>query len=83
MLSRFCAVLLFFIVVFNTSAHEPVVVKPGEGRVVEVPFHDSKLLLSQAHSEAGVSVYEFVVAPKSGGAPPHVHTHEAEYVYRW
>lgn len=63
------------------SAHEPVVVAPGEGRSVPVPFHETTLLLSETGSEAGVSIYEFVVAPKSGGAPPHRHANEDEYAY--
>ncbi len=62
-------------------AHEPVVVAPGEGRLVDVPFHESRLLLSESSSEGGVSIYEFVVEPHSGGAPPHTHTHEDEYAY--
>ena len=64
-----------------TSAHEPVVVPPGEGRPVPVPFHETTLLLSETGSPAGVSIYEFVVSPRSGGAPPHRHTHEDEYAY--
>jgi len=62
-------------------AHEPVVVPPGEGLPVPVPFHETTLLLSEAGSEAGVSIYEFVVPPRTGGAPPHRHTHEDEYAY--
>ncbi|MDZ7825370.1 MAG: cupin domain-containing protein [Gammaproteobacteria bacterium] len=54
---------------------------PGEGRPVGVPFHETTLLLSEADSPSEVSVYEFVVPPKSGGAPPHVHRNEDEYVY--
>lgn len=63
------------------AAHEPVVVAPGEGRAVPVPFHETTLLLSEDASEGAVSVYEFVVPARSGGAPPHQHTHEDEYAY--
>ena len=63
------------------AVHEPVVVQPGEGRSVPVPFHETILLLSEDGSEAGVSIYEFVVAPESGGAPPHRHSYEDEYAY--
>lgn len=63
------------------SAHEPVVVLLGEGQPVPVPFHETTLLVSETDTPAGVSIYEFVVSPKSGGAPPHRHTHEDEYAY--
>lgn len=63
------------------GAHDPVVVPPGEGRNVPVPFHETTLLLSEAGSDAGVSIYEFVIPPESGGAPPHRHSHEDEYAY--
>lgn len=65
----------------DASAHEPVVVPPGEGRPVAVPFHETTLLLSGTRSEAGLSIYEFIVAPRTGGAPPHRHTQEDEYAY--
>ncbi|MEQ8861683.1 MAG: cupin domain-containing protein [Pseudomonadales bacterium] len=65
----------------SASAHEPVVVPAGEGRSVAVPFHETRLLLSETGSEGGASIYEFVVPPRSGGAPPHEHTHEDEYAY--
>ncbi len=61
------------------AAHEPVVVLPEDGRHVPVPLHETTPLLSEADSPAGVSVYELVDEPMSGGAPPHQHTHEDEY----
>ena len=64
-----------------THAHPPTVVASGAGRPVPVPFHETTLLLSERKTEGGVSIYEFVVAPESGGAPPHRHSNEDEYVY--
>ncbi|MEE4349840.1 MAG: cupin domain-containing protein [Pacificimonas sp.] len=63
------------------NAHEPRVVAPGEGRTVEVPFHGTRLLLSDQMSEGSVSIYEFDLGPGTAGAPPHKHTHEDEYAY--
>ena len=74
-------VLILSLAASAAAAHEPVVVLPGDGQRVPVPFHETTLLLSEADSPAGVSVYEFVVEPMSGGAPPHQHTHEDEYAY--
>jgi quercetin dioxygenase-like cupin family protein len=81
MLFRFSVILLTSVFVVNAVAHSPQITEAGAGRIVEVPFHETRLLLSQDQSEAGVSIYEFVIPPKSGGAPPHVHTHEDEYAY--
>lgn len=75
-----CSMLLIFAAA-SAGAHEPVIVGPGDGRVVPVPFHQTTLLLSEDASEAALSVYEFVVAPQSGGAPPHEHNHEDEFAY--
>jgi quercetin dioxygenase-like cupin family protein len=80
-MARAWIILTATIVASVASAHEPVIVQPGEGRVVPVPFHETTLLLSETESVAGVSIYEFVVPPRSGGAPPHRHSNEDEYAY--
>ncbi len=80
MRSPVCSAFLVF-AALGATAHEPVIVAPGEGRMVPVPFHESKLLLSEDASAAGISVYEFVVPPRTGGAPPHEHGNEDEFAY--
>lgn len=69
------------VAVSSTSAHEPMIVKDGDKRVIDVPFHETRLILSEAASEGGVSVYEFGLPPRTAGAPPHVHANEDEYGY--
>ena len=64
-----------------TAAHEPLLVPPGEGRVVPVPFHGARLMLPGSSNAAGASLFEFTVPPRSGGAPPHRHTHEDELIF--
>jgi quercetin dioxygenase-like cupin family protein len=76
-----CVFLIATLAASAAFAHEPVIVPPGEGRPVPVPFHEATLLLSEADSPGEISVCEFVIPPKSGGAPPHVHRHEDEYAY--
>ena len=63
------------------AAHPPVIVPPGAGEDVPVPFHPVRLMLSGEASEGGVAFYEFTVPPESAGAPPHMHTREDEYFY--
>lgn len=77
---RFAAIPMLLLAT-AAVAHEPRVVAPGDGQPVPVPFHETTLLLSESDSAAGVSVYEFVVAPMSGGAPPHQHSQEDEFAY--
>ncbi|MHA6287234.1 cupin domain-containing protein [Maricaulis sp. CAU 1757] len=61
--------------------HPPVIVPPGEGEAVGVPFHPVDKLLSEEDNADGLAFYEFRVPPQSAGAPPHTHTHEDEFFY--
>lgn len=63
------------------AAHDPKVVKPGEGKPVAVPFHPTSLLLSEDENESGLSFYEFRVPPNTAAAPPHIHSAEDEFFY--
>jgi uncharacterized cupin superfamily protein len=60
---------------------DPRIVLPGTGRVVDFPGARTTILLEGRATEADVAVMEFVVAPRSFGAPPHVHHDEDEYFY--
>jgi quercetin dioxygenase-like cupin family protein len=62
-------------------AHPPKIIPPGEGEVVEVPFHPVFKLLGERENETALTFYEFRVPPRSAGAPPHTHTHEDEFFY--
>ena len=68
-------------VLMAVQASQPVIVPPGGGQDVAVPFHPVRKLLPAAATEGAVTIYEFTVPPKSAGAPPHVHTKEDEYFY--
>lgn len=61
--------------------HPDKVVPAGTGADVENPFHPVKLLLSNAESAGSVTIYEFLLPPRSPGSPPHTHTQEDEYFY--
>ncbi|WP_169332237.1 cupin domain-containing protein [Henriciella marina] len=51
------------------------------GATVENPFHPVRLLLSSEESMGEVTIYEFILPPKSPGSPPHTHSQEDEYFY--
>lgn len=61
--------------------HPPTIVEPGGGTPVEIPIHPVNKLLSQTENADGLTFYEFMVPPRSAGAPPHTHTHEDEFFY--
>ncbi len=48
---------------------------------MEFPGHVMHELLAAEHSHGHVSFYTVQVAPRSFGAPPHVHHDEDEYFY--
>jgi len=60
---------------------KPRVVPPGTARTVDFPGALTSVLLEASATEGNVAVLEFVVAPRSFGAPPHVHHNEDEYFY--
>ncbi len=60
---------------------KPLIVPPGTARTLEFPGALTTVLLEGRATEGDVAVLEFVVAPRSFGAPPHVHHDEDEYFY--
>lgn len=61
--------------------HTDKLVLAETGAAVENPFHPVRLLLSSEESMGEVSIYEFILPPKSPGSPPHMHSREDEYFY--
>jgi mannose-6-phosphate isomerase-like protein (cupin superfamily) len=60
---------------------KPQIVPPGTARTLNFPGAFTTVLLEGPATEGDVAVLEFVVAPRSFGAPPHVHHNEDEYFY--
>lgn len=60
---------------------KPQIVLPGTARAVDFPGARTTVLLEGRATEGDIAVMEFVVAPRSFGAPPHVHRDEDEYFY--
>ena len=60
---------------------KPRIVLPGTARTVDFPGSLTTVLLEGHATEGDVAVVEFLVAPRSFGAPPHVHQDEDEYFY--
>ena len=61
--------------------HPDKLVRAAKGEMVDNPFHPVRLLLSNAESAGEVTIYEFLLPPKSPGSPPHTHSLEDEYFY--
>ncbi|MCZ4299468.1 cupin domain-containing protein [Henriciella marina] len=61
--------------------HTDKLVSAETGATVENPFHPVRLLLSSEESMGEVTIYEFILPPKSPGSPPHTHSQEDEYFY--
>ena len=61
--------------------HTDKLVLAETGATVENPFHPVRLLLSSEESMGEVTIYEFILPPKSPGSPPHTHSQEDEYFY--
>lgn len=61
--------------------HTDKLVLAETGEAVENPFHPVRLLLSSEESMGEVTIYEFILPPKSPGSPPHTHSREDEYFY--
>lgn len=62
-------------------AHPDKLVRAATGELVDNPFHPVRLLLSNEESAGEVTIYEFLLPPKSPGSPPHTHSLEDEYFY--
>jgi quercetin dioxygenase-like cupin family protein len=60
---------------------KPLIVPPGTAPTLDFPGSPAKVLLEGSATRGDVAVLEFTVAPRSFGAPPHVHHDEDEYVY--
>ena len=65
----------------HSADHPDKLVRAETGAAVENPFHPIRLLLSSGESAGEVTIYEFILPPKSPGSPPHTHTLEDEYFY--
>jgi uncharacterized cupin superfamily protein len=61
--------------------HPDKLVRAATGEMVDNPFHPVRLLLSNEESAGEVTIYEFLLPPKSPGSPPHTHSLEDEYFY--
>ncbi len=60
---------------------KPQIVLPGTARTIDFPGSVTTVLLEGHATQGDVAVVEFLVAPRSFGAPPHVHHDEDEYFY--
>ena len=60
---------------------KPQIVPPGTGRTIDFLGARIQVLLAGRATEGDVAVLYFVAAPRSLGAPPHVHQREDEYFY--
>ncbi|MBY9068318.1 cupin domain-containing protein [Hyphomonas sp. WL0036] len=61
--------------------HSDKLVRAATGHAVDNPFHPVRLLLSSEESAGDVTVYEFLLPPRSPGSPPHTHSLEDEYFF--
>lgn len=52
-----------------------------EGESIDFPAHATRRLASSSSSQSGLSLFEIVIPPRSGGAPPHTHINEDEFFY--
>jgi quercetin dioxygenase-like cupin family protein len=59
------------------TTNTPHVVRPGEGRSIEIGGLGVRYLAASA----AVAIVEHPLAPRSLGAPVHTHAHEDEYSY--
>ncbi len=60
---------------------KPQIVLPGTALTIDFPGSLTTVLLEGHATQGDVAVVEFLVAPRSFGAPPHVHHDEDEYFY--
>lgn len=57
---------------------EARVVGPDAGRAIPFPLHPISQLVAGRDMPANVSLFDMTLAPRTPGAPPHMHTHEDE-----
>ena len=65
----------------GSEAANPQIVPPGTARTLAFPGALTTVLLEGPASQGDVAFLEFALAPRSFGAPPHVHHDEDEYFY--
>ena len=75
--------VLMAIVACNRGSGDarPLIVPPGTAPTLDFPGSLAQVLLEGSATRGDVAVLEFTVAPRSFGAPPHVHRDEDEYLY--
>ncbi len=59
--------------------YAPKIITPDNRKVVPFPGHDTAFLTQMGDTQAGLSISELTLNPKSLGAPPHQHADEDEY----
>ena len=74
-------VVVIAVWVSSAAAHEPRVVAPGEGKVIDFPGHKTILLADHHSTPSNAAVMEIVLPPRTFGAPPHIHAREDEHFY--
>ncbi len=57
---------------------EARVVGPDAGRAIPLPLHPISQLVAGRDMPANVSLFDMTLAPRTPGAPPHMHSHEDE-----
>lgn len=80
-LSRTIAITLFSVALSAGSALAATVVMPGSQPTTDFPGHTATQLIKGDATPSDVAFFEFVVPPKSLGAPPHIHQDEDEFGY--
>jgi quercetin dioxygenase-like cupin family protein len=81
------AVTIVGCTILMPSGQTPLIVAPGSGRAIDSPGrrqqpgNSMKVLVERQATKGGVAFFEATIAPRSFGAPPHVHHGEDEYFY--
>ena len=61
--------------------YEPYVLEAAGGKEIDFPPHPTWALARADSNQAGLSLFEVGIPARSGGAPPHTHSHEDEFFY--
>lgn len=69
------------VVAMQAHAHAPKLIEPGSTPPTPFPGHDTLLLSDHDSTPSGVAVLELTLAPRTFGAPPHVHEREDEHFF--
>jgi quercetin dioxygenase-like cupin family protein len=75
------AVTIVGCTILMTPGQMPLIVAPGSGRAIASPGNSMKVLVEGHATKGGVAFFEVTIAPRSFGAPPHVHHGEDEYFH--